>query len=85
MEFGQGIETSKIEFKRKNTPCSEFRSVKIALLGERQIHGDDDVFAMRPYSATLRCSKANSELYVFKRAEFYRLFKLSHESWNFAF
>lgn len=49
IKFGQAQETSKIEFRRKNTPCNDLKSVKIAILGERQIHGDDDAFAMRPY------------------------------------
>ena len=62
-----------------------YKPVKIALLGPRQIHGEDDVFAMRPFSATLRCTKPDSELYVLNRADFYRTFKLSQDSWIFAF
>ena len=61
---------------------SIFRPVKIALIGEGQIHGEDDAIAVRPYSATLKCNMADSELLMLPRVEFYRTFRHSQESWN---
>ena len=60
----------------------DFRPVKIALIGEGQIHGEDDAISMRPYQASLRCSLNDSELLILSRTDFYRTFKASEQSWR---
>ena len=79
--FGRGIESTKIQYSNKEAAFSDFRQVKIALIGEGRIHGEDDTIAMRPYNASLICSVANSELFVMTRKEFQRIFKQS-EAWK---
>lgn len=74
-EFGNGIEATKVEFAQKQAPFTAFKPVKIALIGEGQIHGEDDAISMRPYQASLRCTLNDSELLVLTRVDFYRMFK----------
>ena len=45
----KGIESTKIEYQQQAAAFSDYRQVKIALLGEGRIHGEDDVVAQRPY------------------------------------
>ena len=73
--FGQGIEGVKMKQKNKEASFTDNKNVKIALLGEGRIHGEDDAIAMRPYQASLVCSVAQSELLVLTRVEFYRTYK----------
>ena len=73
--FGQGIAGVKMKQKNKEAYFIDNKNVKIALLGEGRIHGEDDAITMRPYQASLICSVANSELLVLNRAEFYRTYK----------
>ena len=37
---------------------------------------------MRPYSSSLICSAAGSELFCITRAEFYRMFKTNSDQWQ---
>ena len=42
--------------------------MKIAIIGEGKVHGEDDAIALRPYQASLICNMNNSELLVMTRA-----------------
>ena len=79
----KGIESTKIEYQQQAAAFSDYRQVKIALLGEGRIHGEDDVVAQRPYQASLICSLNDSELYVWTRADFQRAFRPG-EAWTSA-
>ena len=39
---------------------------------------------MRPYQASLTCTVAGSELLIFTRTDFYRVFKAQSDSWKYA-
>ena len=60
------------------------KPVKVAILGEGRTHGEDDAISMRPYKASLVCSKNDSELLILTREQFWRIFKNSPESWKAA-
>ena len=82
--LGKGIETTKYEFNQKQAVFPEFKSVKIALIGAGQVHGEDDAIAMRPYQASLKCTVSGSQILVLSRSEFYRMFKNQQECWRSA-
>ena len=63
--------------KNSEAPVQDNKRVKIALLGEGRIHGEDDAIAMRPYQSSLICNVASSELLSLTRVEFYRTYKQS--------
>jgi len=81
-EFGQGIDAAKIKYWQKAAAFTDNKCVRISLLGEGRIHGEDDAIAMRPYQSSLVCNVAGSELLVLSRTEFYRTFKHSTDSWR---
>ena len=80
-DFGH-IKSAKTDFIQKSSILPIYKRVNIALLGEGQIHGDDDAITMRPYQASLICTVADSEVLVLSRTEFYRTFKLSADGWK---
>ena len=79
--FGRGIESTKVRHVNKEAAFSDYKHVKIALIGEGRLHGEDDCIALRPYHASLICSVADSELYTMTRKEFYRIFHMS-DNWK---
>ena len=81
-EFGQAIQSSKLEYTQKQEAEMNMKRVNIARIGEGQVHGEDDAIAMRPYQASLTCTVSGSELFVLSRVDFYRTFKQSTSSWN---
>ena len=64
------MESEKIVFKQSKFRQFAYRRVKIGLIGEGQIHGEDDAISMRPYQASLRCTVPNSEVLVLARETF---------------
>ena len=73
-----------MQFTQKEALYTDFKRVKVALLGEGRIHGEDDAIALRPYQASLICSVSGSEAYELTRAEFYRAFKTQSDCWKTA-
>ena len=76
------MESEKIVFKQSKFRQFAYRRVKIGLIGEGQIHGEDDAISMRPYQASLRCTVPNSEVLVLARETFYTYFKTNQECWK---
>lgn len=74
--------SSKMEYTQKQSASTNFKRVKIALIGEGQVHGEDDAITMRPYQASMTCTKSGSELLILSRVDFYRTFKGSSLCWN---
>ena len=56
--------------------------IKIALLGQGQLHGEDDAISERPYQSSLICNKSGSEIFMMTKADFLRTFQLSQDSWR---
>ena len=48
-KFGHGIQSTKIEYSNKEAAFSDFKRIRIALIGEGRIHGEDDIIAERVY------------------------------------
>ena len=63
------VDATKVEFKQTKFRQNAYKRVKIALIGEGQIHGEDDAISMRPYCATLRCH-SHGELLALNRGLF---------------
>jgi CRP-like cAMP-binding protein len=59
--------------------------IKLTILGEGQLFGDDDVILKRNYSCTLKCIQNDSEAYLISRHDFLRLFKGNEEAWRLMF
>ena len=59
-----------MKYSNAGSTFYDYRKVKIALIGEGRIHGEDDAIAMRPYQASLICSVANSELMILTKTDF---------------
>lgn len=66
---------------QNEAPEVENKRFSLALLGKGRLHGEDDAVSMRPYSSSLICSKAGSEVFRLSRVEFYRMFKSNSDCW----
>ena len=72
--FGTGIVATKLKYWQKAAAFSDNKRLRISLIGEGRMHGEDDAIAMRPYQASLICNMAGGELFILSRNEFYRTF-----------
>ena len=52
------------------------------MIGEGQLHGEDDAVALRPYQSSLRCNTPHSEVYILNRLAFFNMFKSSTACWT---
>ena len=43
--FGKGMESTKLKYSNKDAAQNDLKQVKIALIGEGRIHGEDDCIA----------------------------------------
>ena len=48
-------EKTMFKEKEKNLATHKYKRVKIAIIGEGRVYGDDDAIAVRPYQSSLKC------------------------------
>ena len=66
--------------KEKKLAISKYKRIKVAIICEGQIYGDDDAIAVRPYQSSLKCITPEAQALALSRGEFQRTFRASYES-----
>jgi CRP-like cAMP-binding protein len=59
--------------------------IKLGVLGQGQLFGEEDCILKRSYTTSLKCTRYGSQAYIMPRADFLRLFQKNEEAWKVMF